>query len=81
MIEVPVRQDDGRGPRLLAEQLGRRALDPGRGSGQAAVDEGPTAIRRVGRADEDHVDDAIEQVRDLGRDVLRRVAVDVAVDD
>jgi hypothetical protein len=81
VIEVAVREHDRGRARALAEHARGGALDLGRRSGQPAVDERPASIGGAGRPDEAHVGDPIEQIGELRRDVLRGVAVRVAMHD
>ncbi len=57
VIEMAMRQDDGRRPRLRAEALRRRTSNPWRTQNQSGVHHCPGAIGRLMRADEVEVDD------------------------
>lgn len=76
MIKMPVRHQNGCGPRLFAESFGCRALNRARKSRQTGIDQNPFAVTCAGSAEENYVNDRQSLVSDVVRD---RVGVVVLI--
>ena len=75
MIEVPVRHQNGSGPRLLAESLGGCVLNCACKTGQTGIDQNPFTIARSGLTNKNHVDDREPLVSNIVSDLVRAVVV------
>jgi hypothetical protein len=75
MIEVPVRHQNGSGPRVLAESIGGCALNCACETGETGIDQNPLTIGRARLPKENHIDDREPFVSKIVSDLVRAIVV------
>jgi hypothetical protein len=75
VIKVPVRHQNGSGPRVLAESLAGRVLNCACETGKTGIDQNPFTVARTRLTNENHVDDRESLVSKIVSDLVRAVVV------